>query len=415
MRQIFLFVTVILPLACSAVSRNPAPNANIGVSDKLLLKIGLARSFLSSEKRFVSYGLTSGRLSVVAPEGPREVWGHDLPGFHGFFTLPEAAGAALWSSTKLHITEQNAAQSFDINSFTRYIHAARSHPAFTLVHTSGDSFKLIKLLNDRTWQNENFEINWTLESGTLQYELVTSLSPSGQQLLAIDLYGNAFDHHQEDSAGRLEPVLEDCGAFGSLTGTDNFRSLRWSQDESKIYLGTQKGRLHQLTLKDACSGQDAVREITLPNAYAVLDIQEDKDQQLLISQPGLITSIDSKTWTIVASTPTSCQVPMGAVSLDATHLLIACLVPSGTLDSAAVPLALSLQDEIQYIVQEFPQGAERIFKFKDSAIGGLAIDGENKRLYMMSGSRLGRLEIHDLLTGEMETASGLLIDGILDL
>ncbi len=414
MRQIFFLLNVMLPIACSAVSQKPGPNANIGVSDKLLLKIGLARSFLSSEKRFVSYGLTSGRLSVVAPEGPREVWGQDVPGFQGFFMLPEAAGAALWNSTKLYISEQNAAQSFDISPYTRYIHAARSHPAFTLVHNSDDSFKVIKLLNDRSWQNESFETNWTLESGTLQYELVTSLSPSGQQLLAIDLYGNAFDHHQEDSQGRLTPVLEDCGAFGSLTGTDSFRSLRWSQDESQIYLGTQKGNLHQLNIKDACNGQDAVPEITLPNAYAILDIQEDKDQKLLVSQPGLITSIDSRTWTIVASTPTSCQLPMGAVSLDATHLLIACLVPSSSLNSAAVPLALSLQDEIQYIVQGFPQGSERMFKFKDSAIGGLAIDGENKRLYMMSGSRLGQLEIHDLLTGEKETAGGLLIDGILD-
>jgi hypothetical protein len=414
MKHLILVLIGAFPLACSAGGLRER-NANIGISDKLLLKIGLARSFLSSEKRFVSYGRRSGRLSVVTPEEPREVWGQDLPGYQDFFTLPQVAGAALWNEKKLYITEQNAAQSFEIATFTRYAQAASNSLAFTFVKSSGDSFKIIKQLSDQSWQVENFEPEWPLSSSsTGLYELVTSLSPSGRQLMALDLFGNAFDLHKEDSGGRLTPVLEDCTTFTAITPNDNFRALRWSQDETAIYLGTRQGNIHQLKTADTCAGQDAIPEIALPQAHAILDIQEDKNQQLFVSQPGLITQVDSRTWSIVASTPTSCQLPMGALALDDSHLLIACLVPSETVDPAQVPLALPLQDEIQYIVQEFSQGEERIFTFQDSAIGGLAIDVETRRLHMMSGSRLGFLETYDLLTGDRKVSSGLLIDGVLN-
>jgi hypothetical protein len=409
---IFFSFIITLPLACSAGSR--APRQSVGLSDKLLLKIGLTRSFLSSEKRFVSYGRSSGRLSVVAPEAGREVWGQNLPGYQGFFTIPQVAGAALWNEKNLYITEENAAQNFEITTFNRYAQASSSSLAFTFVNNAGDSFKIIKLLSDQSWQNESFEPYWPSNDSFMVYELVASLSPSGRQLLAIDHNGSAFDLHKEDGAGRLAPVVEGCSAFSSFAANEQFRSLRWSQDEAGIYLGTQLGRIHHLKPSEGCAGQDALPEITLPQAHAILDIQEDKNQQLLVSQPGLITQVDSRTWKIVASSPTSCQLPMGALALDATHLLIACLVPSDTVDPAQVPLALPLQDEIQYIVQEIPQGAERIFKFRDSSIGGLAIDTEAKRLYMMSGSSLGQLETHDLLTGDREISNGLLIDGVLN-
>ncbi|MDQ3231513.1 MAG: hypothetical protein M3Q07_06795, partial [Pseudobdellovibrionaceae bacterium] len=282
------------------------------------------------------------------------------------------------------------------------------------VSSTGDSLRIIKLLTDHNWQDETLRPSWALGDTNEQPELVTSFSPSGRQLLAIDLNGNAFDIHKEDTTGRMKPVLEGCPAFVALAQNENLRAVRWAQDESRIYLGNQQGHIHQLTPEAGCAGQDLLPEITMPNSYAILDIQEDKNQQLLVSQPGLITRIDSKTWSILASTPTSCQLPMGALSLDATHLLIACLVPMQTLDPDQVPLALLLQDKVQYIVQELPQGEERIFTFQDSSIAGLAIDVEAKRLYVMSSSSLGMLENHDLLTGAREISTGLLIDGILD-
>jgi hypothetical protein len=401
-----------LPLACSRGSQERP--GSIALSDKLLLKIGLARSFLNSEKRFVSYGRSSGRLSILAPEGTREVWGQNLPGYQSFFTLPQVAGAALWNEKNLYITEQNAAQSFDIATFTSYTQAASNSLAFTFVSSTDNSFKIIKLLADQSWQNTTFTLNWpSTDSGKL-YELVTSLSPSGRQLLAIDLNGKAFDLHKEDNLGRLSPVLKDCASFTALGLNENFRALRWSQNESRIFLGTQQGHIHELKADEGCAGQDLLAEIVLPDPHAIVDIQEDKNQQLLISQPGIITQIDKETWTIVRSMPTSCQLPMGAVALDASHFLIACLVPTEPVNRAQMPRALRLRDEVQYIVQKAPEGEERIFTFQDSAIGGLAIDMETKQLYMMSTSSLGNLETHDLLTGDRQIARGLLIDGVLN-
>jgi hypothetical protein len=350
----------------------------------------------------------------MAPEEPQEIWGQTLPGYQEYFTLPNVAGAALWNNTSLYVTEQNAGRSFDIQSFNRYGQASASSLSFTFVNSSAGSFKVIKLLSDASWQEEVFTPSW---AQTTLSELVTSFSPDGRNLLALDLFSGTYSLYKGASSnGRMEADGDDCDGFSGPTDEESLRALRWSLDGSKVYLGTQTGTVYQLTPAQGCETKDLAPQITLAQAHAVLDIQADKDHQLLISQPNLISKVNSAShpWTVVASMPTACLLPMGALALDENHLLIACLVSHISLDPAQVPLALPLQDQIQYLVHHIPSAEERVVTLQDSTIAGLAIDPAEKRLYVMSSSSLGILEQYNLLTGEKEVQSGLLLDGILD-
>lgn len=383
-------------------------------SGRYLAQMSQTKRLFTTEKRFASYSQSNGSLSVYRPKERTVLWTQNLPGFDAALSLSNAEGAALWNASTLLLAEASASQKFDHSGFAELGHMATSTLGFSFINPDAQSFRVIKELTDGNWQQENFSPAWT--SALPSSSIRTSFSPSGLFLVSLDSEGLHYGIMKSDTSGRLLSINEDCQGISSLSSTDTWKLFDWMPAEDSVFIGSKTGKVLRLSPSSACEDGLSMPRLTMSQSRPVLNVQIDKNKQVIISQPGEISIVDwsASSADVKLSIPTSCMLPLGALRIDAEHLLIACFSLAKTSDFNNADFDQEINDQLDYILIKADGSQALRGSYLLSQVAGVAIDIEEKKLYIMSGSSLGRMIQVDLTTGLEDFVDGIFIDGILD-
>lgn len=398
-------------------------------TDDPLARLAFTGGILQSDSRLLGYSRQTGRLSLVDPLQPAEVWGASLPGYDFAVAHPDLHGASVFAPGRVSVVDdRQGRRDFTLPLAYAHVASAAQAVAYSLAADDGAHFMLLRFLGAGQWQQETLSVPWAdslAVVGSLpvnQPVLLASVFDASATLLVV--FAPADGRYAVYQAADTGSTLNFTGKACAGNGLGNpeqayFRSLEWDEDRRVFYLGDIHGRIYAVDPLAACVDWQNPPVLALANTTAVSRITVYEPGQLAVTQSeGPLTLVNYDTGgfaTTAGPYSTGCRLPFGALPAGTEHLLVFCV----GFDSRGQAVAPTTGpgdpniDPARYLLLRRADGGLSMVATEDAPTAGIAVDSGNAVLYRLFAGAFGRFESIDLLTGERRLNKGLFIPDLL--
>ena len=427
-----LFTVICLLSACSA-SMDSAPsldtNDPLGTLDPLA-RVAFSGNILHADSRLISYSRQAGRLSIIDPLIPAEVWGANYPGYHFAVAHTDLQGASLFNASSISVVAGSERREFTLQTSYGHVASAGNKVAYSLAALDGRSIEVLRTLGSGQWQHETLAIPW---ADTLAADL--SAPPATQPVLLASVFdadanfllaiSPSDGRYTVYAAGSGNQALSNGGAWCSGNGSGvpddaSFYAMAWDEQLRVLYLGDKQGRVFVIPAEGACADWATLPQYALAQTHEVSRISVYAPGSIGVSQRHGDLTVLSFADTVFNSTSetyhSSCEVPLGSIPIGSEHILVYCTATEVTEESIASEAGPQNPgiDPHRYMLIEKATGDITTYFHSGLDTAGLAIDSTSGKLYRVREGAFGRFESLDLVSGTRTGHKGLFIHGMLN-
>lgn len=358
------------------------------------------RALVAPPRQFVAYVPAAGRLSVIDQASEAEVYGIDFSAaVHASLPVGRFDGVAALTDDGLTIFSAGLRRSFAFAYAGGTWDYATEAPAFAF--SEGSGIRVVRHLEADAWQED------VLPGIGTEAFAAPVMSADGTALVMIDPNSGAYAIYRADKTSTPMALQLTCAPETSLTSP----IVALAMLDSRLFWGDREGRVGMLeTNATACQQVTAKGALPTPVDIARL-VPRSTGSVLVFGVGGSVYGWDGASSIEPYATLQGCDFALAPVPLADDEIAALCLrdleappdARTVVYDSAAYNYYAKEQSEPQFSLD-----------LTLAEVSALGIDAASKRLFILEGSAMGRLEVVDLATGRSHERRGLFVEKILE-
>ena len=308
----------------------------------------------------------------------------------------------------------------------RYLNTNLSPATFALTTYAGDQLKIIKFLGGE-WQNTDLPVSWVdevPEKGVAdeEYYLYPIISEDAKTIIALSLVDGRFDLYRINGENdAFETLSQSCAGDSNYDWANpGFTTATLSQDNSRLYLGTDDGAVYAVPLGDSCPDWTSLSPLQLAASNSIISISRDNTEIIVHQTEGTISNLTDNgiNLELRRAYDLPCNNPAASRRFADDYVLTVCREVQGAEDDEGkldfFDLTRNFEDSKTYHAYNESTG-QSISKYLDfSQEAGVSIEEDSLRLYQFERSSLGILNYWRIDDGSEGTLNNLLIKDFLD-
>jgi len=235
-RGLWIIMTLLLCNCGGGGSSSSASGITLAGTSDPVGRIAFSANPVRTESRMVGYAAAAGRLSLIDPDVPSELWGVQAPGYDFAIAFPDLQGATLFGAQNVEIISGTDRLAFTVQKSYAQTANASGVLAYALASNTGDAIEVIRYLGSAgQWQHDVLTVPWSNSVSTRPADqplLLASLFNANGTLLMVfrPADGRYTVFNAANASSALLASGRDCAGDGVGTPESaTFHSIAWDE------------------------------------------------------------------------------------------------------------------------------------------------------------------------------------------